>query len=68
MIDAMPGDIHHAVGQGGTDKYAYAGNEQHGLERGSFCTDRRLEEVDSVIADPYDEIEHRKDKQEDDNT
>ena len=67
LVDAMPGDVHHAVGQGSADKDADARYKQYGFERCCFGSDSRLKKVYCIIADTHDEVENREDEQEDDN-
>ena len=63
----MAGYVHHAVAHRRSDEYAYGGDDDDVLEG---CRPRaygRRQEVDGVVAHSDREVEHREQKQKDDN-
>ena len=67
LVDAVPGNVHHTIGQGGTDENTDTGNEKDGFERGGLGSYRRIQKVDCIVTDTDDEIEHGQHEQENDN-
>ena len=59
----MPGNIHHPVAHRRPDKYSDRGDYQHSLERCRPRTYRGVQEIDSIVAYPHRQVEHRQQEQ-----
>ena len=58
LVDAVPGNVHHAVRERCSDEYADACNKQDGLEGGRLGTYRRIEEVNRIVTHTDDQVEY----------
>ena len=67
LVDAVPGNVHHTIGQGGTDENTDTGNEKDGFERGGLGSYRRIQKVDCIVTDTDYQVEDGEDEQENDN-
>ena len=65
MHYAMSRHIHHSRTHHSTDDHAEGSDNHDGLVLCHLCSDGRVEEVYSVVADSHEEVEHCQDEQED---
>jgi len=58
LVDAVPGNVHHTVGQGSANEYTNTGYEKNGFKRSGLGAYRRVQKVNCIITDSDYQIEN----------
>lgn len=66
LEDAVAGEIHHAIAEGGPKKDANGCNQKNSFIGASFGSNGRIQEVDRIVAHAYIKVQDGQGEEEND--